>query len=144
MIQAEGPTRFAADGIAANADPVIGITTVLFRYKNGTIRPEPTWDDVNPDPELDSAENEVEITFKNMDAATSFNELLLAAKQAGTTRAYFAAARRDAAVSGTNKLFSASMLLTGVDVGGKAGQENTQRQVFPCGAISAVSVDPIA
>ena len=143
MIQLEGPTRFAADGVAANADPVTGITTVLFRWRTQVIRPEPTWDDASPDPELGRDENEVEITFKNTDAATSFAELLLAAKIAGDTSAYFAAARRDEAISATNKLYSATILLTGAELGGKAGQENTTRLVFPCGAIGAVAVDPI-
>lgn len=144
MIQLEGPTRFAADGIAANADPVTGITIVTFRWRGQTIRPAPTWDDANPAPALGQLENEVELSFKNSMTATAFNQVLLDAVMAGTSSGYFAAALLDEAVSATNPLYYATILLTGVERGGQVRQENIQRQTFPCGPILSVAVDPVA
>lgn len=142
MIQAEGIVRLGAD--AATATAVTGVVSVVLRDKSKIIRPEPTWDDATPDPSLGENENEVEITFKNTLAANSFNLAVMTARAAGTSTQYLGVALTDAAIGAGNPLYSTTIALTGAEVGGKAGQENTQRWVYPCGAIASTETDPQA
>lgn len=143
MIQGKGHTRLGDNAAAATA--VTGIVSVRARVKSALIRPEPTWDDDEPAPELGRSENEVELIFKSVLDTNTFNQKLLDARTAGKTQQVFCFAITNAAISATNPLYSTTIALVGVEVGGgRAGQENLQTWVYPCGAISSTTSDPAA
>lgn len=139
-IQRAGHTRYGAS--AATAAAVTGITTVTLRDQSAVIRPEPTWDEPEPDPELGALENELELAFKHILAANTFNQKVLDSRIAGDTTAVFAFAMSSAAIGAGNPLYVVTIALRGVSLGGKAGQENIQTWTYPAGATTKLTVDP--
>lgn len=141
-IQEEGIVRLGANAAAA-VDVAEDVISVRYKIGRKTVTSAPTWGDASENDLAGAFKNTVEIEFKNSAAADRLNLLLIEAAQTGVPTQYLGWAFDDAAIGAGNLLYSTTITVMGADLGGKAGDENTQRYTYPAGPLASTSTDPI-
>lgn len=129
-IQLEGSAKFGPVG-GPLVDYSNQITNCVINRTRATVSSPATWGDVTTDVNAGARTETLTINFLTSVAAASFWAELWDALDTDSGELDFEIRLSDAAVGADNPEFSGTLVTTGVDTGGQAGEIRSQSQTFP-------------